>query len=98
MNNNISRIAASRSRTSQQVISGDVLLPVISFSFDPVPRPPSLKRTELSVANTRPNRRAANCTFPTPPSTNSLSSPKTIEAGESFDVRPLVHSHASGPC
>ncbi|KAK0455305.1 polysaccharide lyase family 3 protein [Desarmillaria tabescens] len=39
----------------------------------------------LAVANARPNRRAASCTFPTPPSTSSLSSPRTIEAGESFD-------------
>ncbi|KAG7453221.1 uncharacterized protein BT62DRAFT_915502 [Guyanagaster necrorhizus] len=43
----------------------------------------------LAVANARPNCRAASCTFPAPLSTSSLSSSKTIEAGESFDAHPL---------
>ncbi|SJL05107.1 related to Probable pectate lyase D [Armillaria ostoyae] len=54
--------------------------------------------TLLAVANARPNRRAASCTFPTPPSTSSLSSPKTIEAGESFDGGNVRFDRGDGAC
>jgi pectate lyase len=42
--------------------------------------------TSLELESRGLESRAASCTFPSPPSTSSLSSPKTIAAGQSFDV------------
>ncbi|KAK0210052.1 polysaccharide lyase family 3 protein [Desarmillaria ectypa] len=52
----------------------------------------------LAVANAHPSRRAASCTFPTPPKTSSLSSPMTIKAGGSFDGGNVRFDRGAGAC
>ncbi|KAG8931621.1 hypothetical protein FRC02_002443 [Tulasnella sp. 418] len=44
------------------------------------------------------DKRAASCTFPTPPKTSSLSSPKKISAGTTFDGGNVRYDRGSGAC